>query len=58
MTQERATLAEHDAFRSKHVLHSPSYSAAERIIKICRTEADKRLRDYDRAVARAKEARR
>lgn len=34
-------------------LHSPSYAAAQRIIKICRAEAGKRLREYDRAVAKA-----
>lgn len=34
-------------------LHSASYSGAERIIKICRAEIQKRLREYDRAVAKA-----
>jgi hypothetical protein len=34
-------------------LHSPSYAGAERIIKICQSESEKRLREYDRAVARA-----
>ena len=34
-------------------LHSPSYRAAERIITICKAEMDKRLRDYDRARAKA-----
>lgn len=32
-------------------LHAPSYAGGERIIRICRSEADKRLREYDTAVA-------
>lgn len=32
-------------------VHSPSYAGAERIIKICRAETGKRLREYDRAIA-------
>lgn len=34
-------------------LHSNSYQAASRIITICKTEAQKRLKDYDRAVEMA-----
>jgi hypothetical protein len=34
-------------------LHAPSDAAAGRIIKICKSEAEKRLRDYDRYVAKA-----
>jgi hypothetical protein len=34
-------------------LHSPSHRGAEKIIRICRDEMQKRLRDYDRAVAKA-----
>ncbi len=34
-------------------LHAPSYKAAERIIKICRAEGEKRLRDYDRHKVKA-----
>lgn len=34
-------------------LHSKSYRAAERIIKICKGETAKRLVDYDAAAARA-----
>lgn len=34
-------------------LHSPSYAGGERIIRICKSEEQKRLREYDRALARA-----
>src|ERR1700730_5719063 len=34
-------------------LHAPSYAAANRIIKICHAEEQKRLRDYDRAMVKA-----
>lgn len=34
-------------------LHAPSYAGAERIIAICKREQDKRLREYDSAVAKA-----
>ena len=33
--------------------HAPSNSAVQRIITICKAESGKRLRDYDREVARA-----
>jgi hypothetical protein len=33
--------------------HAPSNSAVQRIITICKTESGKRLRDYDREVAKA-----
>jgi hypothetical protein len=32
-------------------LHFPSYAGGERIIKICHSESQKRLREYDRLVA-------
>ncbi len=34
-------------------LHAPSNTAAQRIIKICLAEQQKRLRDYDHNVAKA-----
>ena len=34
-------------------LHAPSYAGGARIIKICRAEEAKRLREYDRAIAKA-----
>ncbi len=34
-------------------LHAASDKTAWRIIKICRSEAEKRLRDYDRYLAKA-----
>ena len=34
-------------------LHSESHGAAQRIVKICRAEAGRRLKHYDAAVAAA-----
>ena len=34
-------------------LHAPSYAASFRIINICRAEMGKRLREYDRAIAKS-----
>lgn len=34
-------------------IHSPSYRAQERIIRICKDEGQRRIADYDRHVARA-----
>ncbi len=39
-----------------HIYTPKSFSAVERIIKICRAEQQKRLREYDRAVDAAERA--
>ena len=36
-----------------HIYMPQSHTAVARIIKICKAEQQKRLRDYDRAVAKA-----
>ena len=35
-------------------IHAPSHAAASRIIRICKAEQDRRLRDYDRLKAKAR----
>ena len=47
------TFAIAQAIMESGFLHSSSYKGAERIIKICLAEQQKRLREYDRAVRKA-----